>query len=62
MVFNQHPGSHNRVNIRDTSTEPHNLYGDANLQRNSVNDEEMPPPLESRGQRRVARSEIKNNP
>lgn len=47
MVFSKAQGtSHNRTNIRDTSLEPSNLYGDANINRTAVDDDE-PPPLES---------------
>lgn len=51
MVFSQQPGNHNRVNIRDTSTEPSNLFGDAQIPKKSnpvmADEEDMPPPLES---------------
>jgi len=31
MVFEKKSKAHNRTNLRDKSTEPGNLYGDANL-------------------------------
>ena len=33
MVFNNQTNLHNKVNLRDTSTDPNNLFGDANLAR-----------------------------
>ena len=53
MVFNEGiTNLHNRTNIRDRSTEPANIYGDANLTnirigRDLSDDEDMPPPLEN---------------
>lgn len=66
MVFSDKKSKtmhHNRVNIRDTSTEPTNLHGDANLpssrmgrqeSTNDLNDRaedpedsDQPPPLET---------------
>ena len=35
MVFNDKNAKthHNKLNLRDTSTDPQNLYGDANINR-----------------------------
>lgn len=43
---------HNKLNLRDTSTEPTNIYGDRNLARtdqdlNDREDDDQPPPLEN---------------
>lgn len=55
MVFNNQPNHHNKVNLRDISTDPHNLFGDANLKRDPANQTSLfadgtemdePPPLE----------------
>ena len=53
MVFNENSQNlHNKTNIRDRSTDPSNIYGDANLSnvrlgRDFSDDEDMPPPLEN---------------
>ena len=53
MVFNEGATNlHNRTNIRDRSTDPSNIYGDANLSKVRVgrdlsDDDDMPPPLEN---------------
>jgi hypothetical protein len=66
MVFSQQPGNHNRVNIRDTSTDHTNLFGDAYIPKKTnpimADEEDMPPPLESYKtphQRRVNKLEQK---
>jgi hypothetical protein len=49
MVFsNQRENNHNRTNIRDRSTDPSNIYGDANIRvGRDLSDDDEPPPLEN---------------
>ena len=49
MVFsNQRENSHNRTNIHDRSTDPRNIYGDANIRvGRDLSDDDEPPPLEN---------------
>jgi hypothetical protein len=53
MVFNEGGSNlHHKTNIRDRSTDPANIYGDANIsnvraRRDLSDDDDMPPPLEN---------------
>ena len=50
MVFNkERENLHNRTNIRDKSTDPSNIYGDANIRmgQDLQSDDDEPPPLEN---------------
>ena len=50
IVFNNEQNRqqyHNRMNYRDTSSDPSNLHGDYRLNKADSDDEDLPPPLEN---------------